>query len=501
MSSRSFSVVLFGFIAPLALVFQGVMGVGAAHAQSQDDSAVVLPGQEGRGDASLRPSIGPTGGLPSLPEESVPGARYFTASQTESDAADVIGEDDLRRFAVPDSDLVTGNIETPATPELATQQGIDVPDPYAPVGIRSGPLTWFPAIDLAIGYDSNTDSDVDAREVRTVTLSPEISVESDWRRHAWTGSLRGTLEYVDDGRDLGRSMAVDSELRLDLGLETTATLRGGYTLTGEPDSDSNAAAGADGSTDTHDFEVGATLSRTIGPVEATLGLEGSRTLFSETSLAGGGVQSNDDRNRFDGDVTLRLSQSPGPIMRPFVESEIGLRRFDERVDRNGFERNSLNYALRGGLAIADDGPLRGDASVGLAGEQFDDDQLEDVLAITAAASLTWDVTALTSVTLDIATELDPTTQAGSGVGINRSADLGLTHALRRNVDMRVGVGVDDTVFSGIDADTRTYSGRAGLTWRASPIVAFRLDTTFEHEPDNNGDVNRFIAEAGVTLRR
>lgn len=501
MSSRSFSVVLFGFIAPLALVFQGVMGVGAAHAQSQDGSAVVLPGQEGRGDAFLRSSIGPTGGLPSLPEESVPGARYFTASQTESDAADVIGEDDLRRFAVPDSDLVTGAIETPATPELATQQGIDVADPYAPVGIRSGPLTWFPAIDLAIGYDSNTDSEVDAREVRTVTLSPEISVESDWRRHAWTGSLRGTLEYVDDGRDLGRSLAVDSELRLDLGLATTATLRGGYTLTGEPDSDDNAAAGADGSTDTHDFEVGATLSRFIGPIEATLGLDASRTLFSETSLAGGGVQSNDDRNRFDGDVTLRLSQAPGPIIRPFVEGEIGLRRFDERVDRNGFERNSLNYALRGGLAIADDGPLRGEASVGLAGEQFADNQLEDVLAITAAASLTWDVTALTSVTLDIATELDPTTQAGSGVGINRSADLGLTHALRRNVDMRVGVGIDDTVFSGIDADTRTYSGRAGLTWRASPIVAFRLDTTLEHEPDNDGDINRFIAEAGVTLRR
>lgn len=477
------------------------MGLSGAYAQDQDGSAVVLPGQDERSAALLRPSVAPTGGLPALPEESVPGARYFTATQTDSDAAQAIDEDDLRRFAVPESDLVTGAVETPATQEPVAQQGINVSDPYAPIGIRSGPLTWFPAIDLAIGYDSNTDSTVDAREVRTVTLSPEILVQSDWRRHAWTGSLRGTLAYVDDGRDLGRSMAVDSELRLDLGLETAASLRGGYTLTGEPDSDDNAAAGADGGTDTHDFEVGATLSHTIGPVEASLGLDASRTLFSETSLAGGGVQSNDDRNRFDGDVTLRLSQAAGPIMRPFVEGEIGLRRFDERVDRNGFERDSLNYGLRGGLTIADDGSLRGEVSIGLAGEQFADDRLEDVLALTAAAALTWDVTALTSVTLDIATELDPTTRAGSGVGINRSAQLGLTHALRRNVDMRVGVGIDDTVFSGIDADTRTYSGRAGLTWRTSPSVAFRLDTTFEHEPDDDGDINRFTAQAGVTLRR
>jgi hypothetical protein len=57
------------------------------------------------------------------------------------------------------------------------------------------------------------------------------------------------------------------------------------------------------------------------------------------------------------------------------------------------------------------------------------------------------------------------------------------------------------VFSGIDADTRTYTGRAGLTWRASPVVAFRLDTAFEHEPDAAGDINRFTAEAGIVLRR
>ncbi|WP_375573640.1 outer membrane beta-barrel protein [Ahrensia marina] len=478
MSVRSSSLIVFGAFASLTIVPLGLMGVEPAQAQSQ--------GEVDAGDRYA--TVSQSGGDPDLTGQASAGQQ-------------VVGADDLVRFSLPDTDLVTGAVDTPPTPELATQQGIDVPDPYAPIGIRSGPLTWFPAIDLAVGYDSNTDSEVDARQVRTLTLSPEISVESDWSRHAWTGSLRGSLEYVDDGRDLGRSLAIDNELRLDLGLETTVTLRGGYTLTGEPDSDDNAAAGADGSTDTHEFEVGATVARTIGPVEASLGVDASRSLFSDTNLAGGGVQSNEDRNRFDGDLTMRLSQAPGPIMRPFVEGTIGLRRFDERVDRNGFERNSLGYGLRGGLTIADDGPLSGEASIGFAGEQFADDQLEDVLTLTAAASLTWDVTALTSVTLDVETELDPTTRAGSGVGINRSAELGLTHALRRNVDLRLGVGVDDTVFSGIDAETRTYSGRAGLTWRASPIVAFRLDTTYEHEPDDDGDINRFTAQAGVTLRR
>lgn len=510
MSLRPYILVLCAPVLAVVGLSGGALPVPLAQAQDQASN------DDGRGLVALRPTVGladggdarpdvrPTGGLPAMPEETEPGARFFMASQPGSDGfqaanQQIVSEADLRGFAVADDELLTGSVD--GVPDPVETQGIDAVDPYAPIGIRSGPLTWFPAIDLAFGYDSNTDSDVDAREVRTVRLSPELRVESDWRRHAWTGSLRGTLEYVYDGRDLGRSLEIDSELRLDLGLETTATLRGGYTLTGEPDSDPNAVTGADGSTDTHDFEAGATVARRIGPIEVSLGADVSRSLFSDTSLAGGGVQSNEDRNRWDGGVSLRLSQASGPVFRPFVEGSVGLRRFDERLDRNGFERNSINYGLRGGLTISDDGPLRGEASVGIAGEQFADDQLDDALEVTAAASLTWDVTALTSVTLDVETSLDPTTQAGSGVGVNRSADLGLTHALRRNVDLRLGVGVDDTVFSGIDADTRTYTGRAGLTWRASPIVAFRLDTAFEHEPDAAGDINRFTAEAGVTLRR
>jgi hypothetical protein len=179
-------------------------------------------------DADARPAVRPTGGLPALAEESEPGARFFTASQPGSDGfqaanQQLVSEADLRGFAVPDDELLTGSVDGEGIPEPAVAQGIDAVDPYAPIGIRNGPLTWFPAIDLAVGYDSNTDSSVNGREVRTVRLSPELRVESDWRRHAWTGSLRGTLEYVDDGRDLGRSLEIESELRLDLGLETTAT--------------------------------------------------------------------------------------------------------------------------------------------------------------------------------------------------------------------------------------------------------------------------------------
>lgn len=441
-----------------------------------------------------------TGGLPSLPEESEPGARFFSGTRTV-----VVDEDEALRLLTGGNDeLITGSIDGATTDEDldALQRPLeDEEDLYAALGVRAGPLTWFPAIDLAIGVDSNPDSSSNGSTVRTVRLSSELRVESDWRRHAFTGSVRGTLDYVDDGRDLGRSLTVESNLRLDLGADITTNLRGGYTLTGEPVSDPDAPATASGTSDTHVFTAGFDASRNVGLVELTAALDVSRSLFSDTPLAGGGVQSNSDRDRTEGTLTLRLERAEGPILRPFVEASATLRRFDERLDRNGLERNSIGYGLRGGLTISDDGPLSGSLSVGVISETFADPTLDDVVTLEAQAGLTWDVTALTSVTLDVATSLDPTTQAGSGVGISRSATLGLSHDLRRNVELRAAAGIEDTDFSGIDNSTRTYTGSAGLTWRLSRVAAIRFDATYEHEPDSTGDVNRFTAEAGFTLRR
>lgn len=485
---------------PPFLISCVVVLAGSAHAQTTDDSATLRPEQSSQERPVLRGAVRPTGGLPTLPEEALPGARYQTAS--EQRARLLAAEEEERLLAVRPADetLVTGSVDGDEESRRASSS-LEA-DPYAPLGIRTGPLTWFPAIDLAVGYDSNVDnSSIDAREVRTVRLSPELRVQSDWRQHAWTGSMRGSLEYIDDGRDLGHTLEIENELRLDLGLETSVTLRGGYELTGEAVSDPDAVAGADGTTDTHDLtaEVGAT--RRVGALDATAGIEASRVQFSDTPLAGGGIQSNDDRNRYDGELTLRLARAEGPVFQPFVEAAASMRRFDERIDRNGFERNSFGYGLRGGLTIADDGPLRGEASVGLVGERFEDDGLDDVLAVSATASLTWDVTTLTSVTLDLDTSVDPTTQAGSGAGVSRTASLGLSHDLRRNLELRLGAAIEDTRFSGIDSKTRTYTGSAGLTWRVSPVAAFRLDTRYEHEPDSSGDVDRFTVEAGITLRR
>ncbi|MEM1287212.1 MAG: outer membrane beta-barrel protein [Pseudomonadota bacterium] len=444
----------------------------------------------------------PTDGLRSLADgdDAIedPGERFRTATQIRADDLTEQQLDELRRFALPDDelldddDLVTGAI---------SDRDNAGDDPFEPLGLRTGALTWFPVLDLAVGYDTNPGESVNGREVTTFTIAPQLRLETDWRRHAFEGEVIGSAELFDDDRDTEFGLNADGSLRLDVGRASTITFRSSYVFDTEQESDENAPAGASDVTDTQELRGGVTVARQVGIISVQTGGEFARFLFSDTPLVTGGSASNDDRDRYEFAGSLRLERTEGPLFRPFVESELTLRDFDDDLDRNGLDRDSFGYRASLGLNVAEDKPLRGSASIGLVGEDFDDDALDDLLTVAVQAALTWDITSLTAATLNVETEVSPTTQAGSGVEVTRSVDLGVTHALRRNVDIRAGAEVSESEFSGIDTSTRTYGARGGITWRTSRSIAFRLDGTYEHEPNGGDDIDRFTLEAGVTLRR
>ncbi|MEM6711402.1 MAG: outer membrane beta-barrel protein [Pseudomonadota bacterium] len=427
--------------------------------------------------------------------------RRFSLGQDSAFGDD--GEADDDALATEDADDDSALDEAIIDPLLVLDDAdVDADiDPFAPIGIRRGPLTWFPALDVAVGYDSNVDSDQASQDVRTVTVTPQLRVEGIGRRSTFDGTVIGSLTIFDTDREDERTVDADATYTYDLTTQTQIILRGAYSLDSETVSDDDIVDNASETTDDQEFSGVIGAQRDAGRLTISTEAELSRFLFDDTPLADGGIQSNSDRERFEGTLTLRLQRAEGPRLRPLIEVEAFARRFDEDIDRNGLERDSEGYALRAGVGFADDSALRGEVTIGIAGERFDDESLEDVDTVTASAGLTWDVTALTSVTLDISTDLEATTLDGSGTAVEREATLGLNHALRRNVDLRIAGTVEDTQFSDIDAETTTYTGAAGVTWRVSPVVAFRLDTSYEYEPDDDGDIERFTAEAGVTLAR
>ena len=65
-------------------------------------------------------------------------------------------------------------------------------DPYAPLGVRSGAFTLFPAIELIGGYDTNPGRMPGGSGAWLYTVMPELQGQSNWSRHELKADLRGS---------------------------------------------------------------------------------------------------------------------------------------------------------------------------------------------------------------------------------------------------------------------------------------------------------------------
>src|SRR5262249_33608132 len=85
------------------------------------------------------------------------------------------------------------SIATPSRRKVVVEQ-----DPLAPIGIRVGAFTFFPALELTGGFDSNPPRAPGGRSSLLAIVAPELSVRSDWERHQLNADIKGSyLAYAE----------------------------------------------------------------------------------------------------------------------------------------------------------------------------------------------------------------------------------------------------------------------------------------------------------------
>ena len=65
-------------------------------------------------------------------------------------------------------------------------------DPFAPTGIRAGAFTFYPAVELMGGLDTNPAHVPNGKDSFLFTVAPELRVRSDWERHALNADIKGS---------------------------------------------------------------------------------------------------------------------------------------------------------------------------------------------------------------------------------------------------------------------------------------------------------------------
>ena len=371
-------------------------------------------------------------------------------------------------------------------------------DPYAPLGIRVGSVTLFPALGQSIGYDSNPNRTNAQRRGSFVSQTEgELGIQSDWSRHALTGQLRGAFNAYTENPDASRPEGAGRlGLRLDVTRDTQINIDGRYQIdTQRPDSpDLNAAVRERPIIATEGASLGVThrFNRLLGTIQATV----DRADFEDARLANGILLDQSDRNVTQYGLRGRLGYEFSPSFIPFAEILADTRDYDRRIDNSGFRRSSDGIGARVGAAFEITRLITGEIGVGAIRRSYDDPRLRDLTSPLLEAALVWAMTPLTTIRATAQANVDETTVPNAtGVRTIRGA-LEVSHALRRNLIVTAGISASDFDYSGVRINEQGFGALVRADYKLTRSLGIRA--SYSHErisssiPNSSYDSDVFL---------
>lgn len=377
-------------------------------------------------------------------------------------------------------------------------------DPYAPIGIRTGAFVLRPSIEVMGGYDSNAPRTSSGRGSALVTVTPELTVRSDWQRHSFGADIRSSYTAYRATPELDRP-TLDAKMngRIDVSRHTRVDLEGRVLVGTDNPGSPNLQAGL------ARLPIYTTVGGTAGVTQrfnrVEVGLKGSidRTVYGASSLTDGTASSNADRNYNQYGTALRGSYELTPGVKPFVEVGFDNRVHDSETDASGLRRDSRGFSAKAGTSFELTRKLTGEFAVGHVTRTYADPTLADLRGMIVDGSLVWTVSALTAVKLNARSTAEESTQAGVSGALKRDVDLQVEHAFRRWLigTAKLGYGLD--TYQGSGREDQRYTASAALTYKLTRTVAvkgeFRQEWLRSNLPGN--DYTASIAMLGIRLQR
>jgi hypothetical protein len=377
------------------------------------------------------------------------------------------------------------------------------PNPFAPLGLRQGGITYFPSLGVG-GVVTSNGAQVSSNPKAAVGLHlrPAIRFESDWVRHSWDGQADGDfIRYLGSTAIDTMQADASSRFRLDIHHDLRADFDASYRLSQDGASNSEVPNTAIGDRTDHTLNASAAITREFGAFDGRLKLGIERRIFEDVDLSGGGTEDNRDRNTISPSIGARLAYVDPPALKPFIDVTYEPRFHDQKLDRNGLARDSQGVTASLGVTL-ERGPIwSGEAAIVYAFRDYKDAALKTNAAFGINGNLTWRPTELTSVVMTLATSLDETASATSSGSRTYSGRLDLTHALRENVNLLAGMGVSTTKTEFGAEDTIT--SKLGVEWQMNPELAWTAsyDGTWFKAPQSIDSYNEQRVSTGFVIRR
>jgi hypothetical protein len=243
---------------------------------------------------------------------------------------------------------------------------------YAPLGVRTGGLLFYPSVEVGGGATSNTYLDAAAVGAPIVYVKPSVRLVSDWSRHRLELTGETALrDYIGESRRNERTWNIEARTRLDVRRNITVAAEAGSRRAVE-----NLFSGEAIST----LAALSRYNRSFASIQGTY--TGSRTRgflvadlteldFNSVRLAEGGVRDQGDRDRQIKRLTGQIEYARSPSLSLFAQVSGSQTNYDRDLLGGGpnLDAKSVRVLVGSNLDIA--GRIRGTIGVGYSIRDFD----------------------------------------------------------------------------------------------------------------------------------
>ena len=358
-----------------------------------------------------------------------------------------------------------------------------------PLGVRAGTFLIYPKLGADGTYNDNVfATNHDVKDDFIFDIKPEVSVESDWANHALnfrTGADAGyyatysRLDYTD--------WFVSGDGRLDITRDSAFFGGGGIAREHEEPGEPNAPSDAKQPTEYYLINGAGRYVQKFGRFrgigEATI----VRLDYDKTNTVAGPSISNTDRDYNVYGGGMRLGYEIVPSYEAFVRAEGNQRKYDQRVDAGGVERNSQGYNAVAGLALDLGGVTFGEVYAGYLEQFYEDNTFDTLSAPTFGGALTWNATTLTTLNARVARVVQETTE-GSCSGILRTTGgLSADHELLRNLILSAGLTITNDDYQGCNRNDYYYVPGIGARYLMNRNIYANIGYQFLHHTTHGQD--------------
>ncbi|MDH6265578.1 hypothetical protein M2360_000968 [Rhizobium sp. SG_E_25_P2] len=425
--------------------------------------------------------------------------------QTDADASQEIQpspDPDVDQNAVDDAAL-RQDLGRQNLPEQNVD-GLGAPRPESEdtPGIPLGTFTLRPTITGGAGFEREKSGD------RTKTRSYlqtglKGSLTSNWSEHQLridtNGSWQKTLSGFESDDPEG---SINAALRLDISNDTIANLSAGYSLGREDIGDANAIDGATNQAEVSTWTASAAVTRDLGLIRGTLGVDFERETFGDATLSSGQSLDQSDRNQNTATLRGRLGYEVSPALIPFIEASYGRMIYDNERDSTGYMRDADLYAAKTGVEFDMGEKLRGEIGAGYTIADFEDGRLDSLSGLTVNGEANWSPQRGTDVALGLKTEVEPSTSAGSSGSIAYTADMALTQVIIADLSGKLTAGTTWRDYKSAAANQTVYDLGTGLTWGLSRSLDLTADLAWERSAQKGSASQETLTGlVGLSLKR